>query len=171
MNDLLLSIIIPSFNYAQHLENCLVSLPQNKKIEVLVINDGSTDHTEKIVKKFISGKNNYFYFFKKNGGASSARNYGLKKAKGKFIIFLDADDAVNGKSILKLLNYLEKNRFTQNDLIVSDHFAKNVNSQKVKKIKSDFRDPENKYLLLKDYLITKRLKMVSGATVFPSFFF
>jgi len=171
MNDLLLSIIIPSFNYAQHIENCLISLPQNKKIEVLVINDGSTDHTEKIVKKFIFDKNNYFYFFKKNGGASSARNYGLKKAKGKFIIFLDADDTVNGKNILKLLNYLEKNRFTQNDLIVSDHFAKNINSHKVKKIKSDFRDPEKKYLLLKDYLITKRLKMVSGATVFPSSFF
>ncbi len=171
MNDLLLSIIIPSFNYAQHIEKCLASIPQDKSIEVLVINDGSTDHTEKVVKKFISGKKNFFYFFKKNGGSSSARNYGIKKAKGKFIIFLDADDIINDKSISNLIKCIKKNRFSQNDLIVSDHFAKNTNSKKIKKIKSDFRDPGNKYLLLKEYLITKKLKMVSGAIVFPNSFF
>ncbi len=171
MNDLLLSIIIPSFNYAQHIEKCLASIPQDKSIEVLVINDGSTDHTEKVVKKFISGKKNFFYFLKKNGGSSSARNYGIKKAKGKFIIFLDADDIINDKSISNLIKCIKKNRFSQNDLIVSDHFAKNTISKKVKKIKSDFRDPGNKYLLLKEYLITKKLKMVSGAIVFPNSFF
>ena len=171
MNDLLLSIIIPSFNYAQHLEDCLSSIPQSKNIEILIINDGSTDHTEKLVKKFISGKKNFFYFYKKNAGASSARNYGLKKAKGKFIIFLDADDMIVGKNILRLLKNIKKNQFSQKDLIIADHFSRTKDSKKIKRIESDFRDPDNKYLLLKDYLITKKLKMVSGAIVFPKSFF
>lgn len=98
----LISLIIPAFNSEKFLDDCLCSVLKQKlsQIEILVINDGSNDKTADICANYL-GKIRYFYQNRK--GASSARNLGLKNAKGEFIAFLDADDMLmsNALEILK----------------------------------------------------------------------
>jgi len=93
-----LSIIVPAFNEAKIIENCLYSLFSSKypvkNYELIVVNDGSTDETERIVNNLINIYPNLKLFSKPNGGKASAQNLGIKHAKGKFIIITDADSTV-----------------------------------------------------------------------------
>ncbi|WP_298764374.1 glycosyltransferase [uncultured Polaribacter sp.] len=85
------SVIIPTFNRSKYLEEAILSVVNQtyEDIEILVIDDGSKEnYAENICRKY----NNCFYYHKNNGGLSSARNYGISKAKGKYIAFLDDDD-------------------------------------------------------------------------------
>lgn len=87
----LISIIIPTFNRADWIEAAIESILMQtfQNFELLVIDDGSTDNTQKIVSRC---DEKIKYYFQKNKGPSAARNYGIKKAKGKYICFLDSDD-------------------------------------------------------------------------------
>lgn len=93
MNDLI-SIIVPIYNVEKKLNRCLISLQNQtyKNIEVLLINDGSTDNSEEICLKYVKNDNRFKYLKKSNGGLSSARNFGISNAKGKYIYFIDSDD-------------------------------------------------------------------------------
>jgi glycosyltransferase involved in cell wall biosynthesis len=87
----LVSVIIPAFNAASFLPNAVASIDRQgyQPIEVIVVDDGSTDDTAEVVRS-LPGVSHYFY--QENKGPSAARNLGLKQAKGEFIAFLDADD-------------------------------------------------------------------------------
>lgn len=89
-----ISIIVPIYNAEQWLETCIESVENQsyKNIELLLINDGSTDKSEEICKNYSRKYNNIRVYTKINSGASAARNYGLKRATGEFIQFLDSDD-------------------------------------------------------------------------------
>lgn len=91
----LVSIIVPIYNIQNYVEKCIESLISQKydNIEILLINDGSTDNSKKLCEKYVDNKK-VFLYNKSNGGLSDARNYGLKFAKGKYIIFVDGDDYV-----------------------------------------------------------------------------
>ena len=91
-----ISVIVPVYNVEKYLEKCLTSLVNQtfKDMEIIVVNDGSTDNSEKIVKEFMKKYANISYYKKENGGVSDARNYGLRYAKGDYIGFLDNDDYV-----------------------------------------------------------------------------
>lgn len=93
---MLLSIIIPIYNREQTLERCLASVQKMhlKDFEVLMIDDGSSDNSTTICKKYTLLDNRFHYYYKKNGGVSSARNYGINHAQGKWISFIDSDDWV-----------------------------------------------------------------------------
>jgi glycosyltransferase involved in cell wall biosynthesis len=86
------SIIIPTYNRASHLKETLASaLSQTKdNYEIIVVDDGSTDNTEEIISSIKDPKLNYFK--KENGERGAARNYGVMKAKGNYVTFLDSDD-------------------------------------------------------------------------------
>ncbi len=92
----LITIIIPCYNYAHYLPECVESIRKQsyKNIEFFVVNDGSTDNTEEVCKKL-----GVKFYTKINGGLASARNHGIKKAKGKYIMCLDADDILPLDSI------------------------------------------------------------------------
>lgn len=103
------SIIVCSYNSAKTLSNCLQSIECQtyKDYEVIFIDDGSNDCTKEIIKKSpIYNKIKYFY--QKNSGIAVARNKGIKKASGKYLLFLDADDTINPYLLQKINEYLEK---------------------------------------------------------------
>ena len=90
------SIIIPIYNRESTLGYCLDSVAniRYKNYEIILIDDGSTDGSATLCKEFCKTHLEAQYYYKKNGGVSSARNLGIEKAKGKWITFVDSDDAV-----------------------------------------------------------------------------
>ncbi|MDR1794429.1 MAG: glycosyltransferase [Erysipelotrichaceae bacterium] len=92
-----LSIIVPAYNVAPYLPECLDSLLAQtlKGIEVLLVNDGATDKTPDILQDYAKRYPKLFtYYDKPNGGVSDARNFGVPHAKGEYLCFLDSDDYV-----------------------------------------------------------------------------
>lgn len=91
------SVIVPVYNVEKYLEKCLNSLVNQtlKDIEIIIVNDGTPDNSQTIIDKYQKKYPNIIKsYIKENGGLSDARNYGLKKASGKYIAFLDSDDYV-----------------------------------------------------------------------------
>ena len=99
----LISVIVPCYNQAQYLDECLQSVLDQtyRNWECIIVNDGSPDHTEEIAKKWTEKDTRFKYLYKENGGLSSARNAGIEMAKGEWILPLDADDKI-GNQYLEL---------------------------------------------------------------------
>ena len=106
-----LSVIIPVYNAEKTLKKCMESVLKQKDedLEIVLINDGSTDASDKIIQKY-KEKNpkTISYYKKKNTGVADTRNYGIKKAKGKYILFLDADDYLDIHLYGLVKQYMEK---------------------------------------------------------------
>lgn len=92
----LVSIIIPVYNREETLQYCLNSVLQQTitDFEVILVDDGSIDNSVDICKTYTLKDNRFHYFYKENGGVSSARNFGISKAQGRWITFLDSDDYI-----------------------------------------------------------------------------
>ena len=104
------SVIVPVYNVEKYLEKCLNSLVNQTldNIEIIIVNDGTKDNSEEIIKKFIEKyPQKIVYLKKENGGLSDARNFGIPYAKGEYIAFLDSDDYVE-KDIYKEMYELAK---------------------------------------------------------------
>ena len=101
----MVSIIIPVYNAEKYLLRCVKSIlvQTYPNFELLLINDGSTDGSKELCDSLLLKDNRIKVFHKQNGGASSARNYGLDKAIGKYVCFVDADDWVDADYIETLL--------------------------------------------------------------------
>lgn len=97
----LVSIIVPCYNQAQYLDEALQSVLDQtyNKWECVIVNDGSLDNTPEVAKMWTEKDARFIYLFKENGGLSSARNAGLKIAKGEFIQLLDSDDLLEPEKI------------------------------------------------------------------------
>lgn len=111
-NKYMISVIIPCYNAADTIVRTLESVEEQtfKDYEVVLIDDGSLDNTKNIVTNYIKEKDNYVFLKQENKGVSTARNYGLNNAKGKYIAFLDADDVYHPLFLETLFNEIEKNR-------------------------------------------------------------
>lgn len=98
------SIIVPVYNVSLYLEKCLNSLKEQKgdSFEVLVINDGSCDNSLEIAEKCVSGDKRFHIYTKENGDISDARNYGIERARGDYLLFVDGDDFV-GEDYLEVI--------------------------------------------------------------------
>ncbi len=101
-----LSIVIPIYNVSRYLEDCLNPLvgKGEESIEILLIDDGSTDASAGLADRFAGSYQNVTVYHRANGGLSDARNFGLRKAAGKYVFFLDADDFLREDSIDVLLS-------------------------------------------------------------------
>lgn len=117
MNNIMLSIIVPVFNTEKYVARCLNSLINQSinEIEIIVINDGSPDHTYDIVKTFLSNPKIKYVDLKNNNGVGYARNIGLGQAIGKYIAFVDSDDWVDLDLYQMMCSSLEK---THSDICV-----------------------------------------------------
>ena len=100
------SIIMPVYNVEKYLSKSIESVVSQtlKDIELIIVNDGSTDNSKMIIDQYLTKYNNILYFEKENGGLSSARNYGIKYATGEYIAFLDSDDYVEPKMYEEMYN-------------------------------------------------------------------
>ena len=109
MMESLISIILPIYNKESYIHKCIISiLKQNyKNFELIIINDGSTDNSDKIIRETIKGHDNIKYYKYKNNGVSIARNYGIKHSIGKYILFIDADDWIEENYLETLVNNLK----------------------------------------------------------------
>lgn len=105
----LVSIIVPFYNAENVLRKCITSLLEQtyKNYEIILINDGSTDNSKEVCKYFVSNSKIYL-FNQSNKGVSAARNLGIEKSNGKWIIFLDSDDFMEKFAVEKAVKYLEK---------------------------------------------------------------
>lgn len=107
-----ITVIIPAYNSEKHLDRCLDSvkaaLVDDIKIEIIIVNDGSTDTTGKIADDFSKGRPFVKVIHQNNAGLSEARNAAIKIAQGRYIYFLDSDDTVFPDTFSRLWKHVEK---------------------------------------------------------------
>ena len=120
----LISVVIPAYNAGQFLDETLESVLSQtyENWECIIVNDGSTDNTESIVKKWCEKDSRFRLTNKENGGLSSARNWGIKESKAEYIAFLDADDILTPDSLEIRINTLLKENV---DLVYSNAYRIN----------------------------------------------
>jgi len=106
-----LSIIVPAFNTQQYISECISSIESQSLdgVEIIIVDDGSTDNTLSIATKISKGKDNIKVFSKENEGVSLARNFGLSKSEGEYILFLDSDDMLAEGKLNILYEKIKKN--------------------------------------------------------------
>ena len=102
----ILSIVIPMYNCAPVIERCLDSIDYSD-CEILIINDGSTDNGLDVVEQYATIHQNVRLINQSNGGVSSARNVGIENARGKYIVFVDADDYLSQGGLVRMINLAE----------------------------------------------------------------
>lgn len=108
MQNVRLSIIMPAFNSEKTIIGSVKSVLANSSsdFELIVINDGSTDSTEEIIKGFDDPR--LVYISKENSGVSATRNYGLEKARGEYVTFIDSDDIYVDGAVDRIIEYIDK---------------------------------------------------------------
>lgn len=119
MNKIKVSIIIPAYNVEKYIERCIKSAINQtlKEIEIIIVNDGSTDSTHNIIKEHFSGMKEIVIVNKQNEGVSVARNHGVKIAKGAYIQFLDGDDWIEPTACEKMYMFAKEENF---EIVVAD---------------------------------------------------
>ena len=152
MNDIKVSIIIPVFNTEKYLKQCFDSVINQtfKDVEIIVVNDGSTDNSVNIIKEYQQKDPRIvFVDFQEHKGVSDAKNEGIEIAKGKYITFIDSDDWVS-KDYIKVLHdnitkynydivatnmfFFTKNKCIKNQMpyfCYKDDFSKDTNKAKL----------------------------------------
>ena len=100
-----ISVIIPVYNVEKYIRECLDSVLEQslKDIEIVCVNDGSTDGSRGVLSEYEAGDKRIIVLDKENGGLSSARNSGIDIAQGKYVLFLDSDDLLNSEEALSIL--------------------------------------------------------------------
>lgn len=106
----LISIVVPVYNVQDYLEECINSLINQsyQNIEILLIDDGSTDKSPIICDNFLKIDSRIKTYHKKNGGLSDARNYGIKQSKGNYVFFIDSDDVIQLNTLEILYEIIKK---------------------------------------------------------------
>ena len=127
----LVSIILPIYNAEKYLERCLESIITQTyaNIEIILINDGSTDNSINIIKEYAIKDSRIIIIDKENEGVSVARNIGILKARGKYICFVDADDYIEKSMIEKMKCCIDKENV---DLVRINYYNIMTNGKKIK---------------------------------------
>lgn len=130
--DTLVSIIVPAYNVEKYIRKCINSIQQqtHRNIEILIVDDGGEDNTPKIIDKLASSDNRIRIIHKENEGVSIARNIGIERAKGEYIVFVDADDYLDENFVDYMLSLANKDdadfvfskqcHFRENDIQTED---------------------------------------------------
>lgn len=119
------SVIIPCYNAYQYIERCLDSVKEQtyNNIEIIIIDDGSTDGSKELIASYAKCHENIISFFQSNMNASIARNKGMELATGTYYLFLDADDMLYKTSIEKMVSIMESDN---SDLVIGNYDMINI---------------------------------------------
>ena len=158
IDNIIISIIIPAYNIEEYLAQCLDSILicNPKNIEIIIVNDGSTDGTGEIVNQFASQYSFIKAIHQANQGVSAARNNGLSVAKGDYIWFVDGDDWIpnyQDNVLNQMLNLIAK------DVCSDIVFINILYADKKNKIKSDFSENIHYERLDLNFLLSERILM------------
>ena len=125
----LVSVIVPLYNCEKYIGKCMTSLIEQsyEHIEIIVINDGSTDNSDEIMQQFVGQDSRVRYIFQTNHGVAHARNVALQMATGEYILFVDADDYVGVHYVRDMVDCAEQNH---SDLVISGFTMEEENSGK-----------------------------------------
>lgn len=125
MQSILFSVIVPIYEVEQYLERCVETLinQTEKNIEIILVDDGSPDRCPNICDRYEEQDNRVVVIHKENGGLSQARNEGIKRAKGKYIIFVDSDDYIDLDACERIVKFTDRNV----DIIVTDGISEGGN--------------------------------------------
>ena len=126
------SVIVPVYNVEKYIEKCLDTLVIQtlEDIEIILVNDGSTDSSKEKIQAYINQYSNIKYLEKENGGLSSARNFGMKYASGEYIAFLDSDDYVEKNMYEDMYTVAKQN---DSDMVECDFIWEYPNKRKMDK--------------------------------------
>lgn len=135
IENILVSLIIPVYNCEKYLDRALKSAQNqsHRNIQIIVIDDGSTDDTSRICERFQKADPRFLIIHKDNGGVSSARNVGIKNAKGDYILFMDGDDVIRKDYIeIMLINAVKYDVYivTCNEIICNKGVEEKVQISK-----------------------------------------
>lgn len=156
------SVIIPLYNKERAILNTIKSVVNQSfsDIEIVIVDDGSTDNSAAIVKEYAAQDSRIKYFVKTNGGVSSARNFGLSKAVGDWVIFLDADDEMLHNNVELLLGLTEK---YQVDVAAVNNIISDGNGKRESEIRVKCEYVTNNFFMA---LIRHRGLFVTGAAIY-----
>lgn len=147
--NILFSIIVPVYNTEKYIERCLKSIEKaiDTDCEVIIVNDGSTDNSEKVIKEFIENlpekfKNNYKYTKKANKGLADTKNVGIEMAEGKYISVVDSDDYISEDFYELARKYVN-----EYDIIIYDLYIIFEKNKAWNYTSRAFRDDKNNYLV------------------------
>ena len=114
------SVIVPLYNQEKYIKRCILSICKQSynNIEVIIVNDGSTDKSLEIVEKICKQDSRVIVHNQINSGVSIARKTGIQKASGKYIIFVDSDDYLLPNAIIRLLSTIER---TNTSMVICSH--------------------------------------------------
>lgn len=163
------SVIVPVYNVEKYIDRCLSSLVNQsfKDYEIIVVNDGSPDNSQKIIDSYVDRYPNLVKsVIKKNGGQGSARNLGIDLSKGKYVMFVDSDDYVEITMIEKLYKKVVEDDC---EIVICNNYIEYENGNKVEDFdESIYLNEENTYLFskpavwnkifLKDLIIKNKIK-------------
>ena len=130
MKDLpLISVIVPIYNVENYLSHCIDSIliQSYRNLDILLINDGSTDKSEQICLQYKNQDTRIKYVYKNNSGVSTTRNTGLKLAKGDFIYFIDADDYIHPQTLEIMYKNLNEGNYDFSMILGKITYNKNQN--------------------------------------------
>lgn len=124
-----ISVIIPVYNSSTYLRKCLDSVVNQtlKDIEIIVINDGSTDDSKNIIEEYTVKYKNIIFIDQENKGIGKTRNIGIKKATGEYITFVDSDDYIKENMLEEYYKYAKKHNF---DLVIG-LYIKKINNKEI----------------------------------------
>lgn len=171
MNDLI-SVIVPVYNVENYLDECLVSIINQtyKNLEIILCNDGSTDSSLEICKKYQDLDERVKLINKKNGGLSDARNKGIENSSGKYITFIDSDDYINPNMISYLYENLKANN-TEIACCQRQEVDDSSNYLKIKDINYNSFVVKGNYECMQEFLKFDRINTVAWGKLYDRHLF
>ena len=145
----LVTVIVPTYNTSKYIKKCIDSILNQtfKNIELIVIDDGSTDNTKDIIEKVNDKRLKYVY--KENGGVSSARNLGIDLSTGNYIMFVDSDDYIDKDFIEVVHNYATK---TECDIVRCGYRNVSLDGKVLNEVKSYFMNVKGSYIVYEPFV-------------------
>lgn len=161
-----LSIIIPAYNQQNYIGECINSLVNQdlEEVEIIVVNDGSTDNTREIIEGLKQSYSNIKCINKVNGGVNSARNAGLKYAIGEYVTFVDGDDWIEKNSLKVLYNKVKEHNLDM--LCFGFYFAKdNILEKSSDVYKTNTEEKMSNVEYIKKVLLIEAIPTICGKII------